>query len=102
MIRLTFSPYRGYIEIKNGTIWRRVKEENWDKYRQKMLCQHLGFDETDANKIVSGQVSSGSKIVTGDLICYNTQPSGTSCCVHLQPSTTTSNIKIPYATCESG
>ncbi len=53
-----------------------------------MLCQHLGFHETDASATTTGRFTrAGYKIATGDLICYNTQTSETSCCVHLRPST---------------
>ncbi len=92
----------GYIEIKYGLIWRYVVEENWDKNRQKMMCQHLGFEETASNSIDTRQLGSGRHIATGDLICYNTQSSETSCCVHLQPSTTTSSITFPYVRCKYG
>jgi hypothetical protein len=66
-----------------------------------MLCQHLGFKETDANDIRSVSILSYYyNIATGDFICYNTQLSGTSCCIHLVPSTTPSKISIPYVECE--
>jgi hypothetical protein len=97
-IRLTPSPYSGYIEIKHGSTWRYVNEKNWDKIRQKMLCQHLGFRETDANVINTYWSRRSYKIATGDLICYNTLSSGTSCCTHLVPSTNTSYLS--YAKCE--
>jgi hypothetical protein len=51
-----------------------------------MLCQHLGFKETDANTIDSSRFPRGYNIATGDLICYKKQPSGTSCCAHLKPT----------------
>ena len=90
----------GNIEIKNGSIWSIVVEENWDKEREKMLCQHLGFQEIDGNNVVTSQLGSGQQIFTGDLICYNTQSSRTSCCVHLKPSTSTTRTKIPYVRCK--
>jgi hypothetical protein len=91
----------GFIEIHVGLTWRRVVEENWDKNRQKIMCQHLGFEETDDNKIVIKQLGSGLNIATGDLICYNTiQPSGTSCCIHLQPSKSPPNTTIPDVQCK--
>ncbi len=67
-----------------------------------MLCQHLGFYETDASATITGRFTqAGYKIATGDLICYNTQTSETSCCVHLRPSTTKGIArKIPYARCK--
>jgi hypothetical protein len=77
----------GHIIIHDGRTWRSVVEENWDKNRQKMLCQHLGFEETADNKIVIKQLKGGNDIATGDFICHNSiQSSGTSCCIHLQPS----------------
>ncbi|CAB4024817.1 retinoschisin-like isoform X2 [Paramuricea clavata] len=91
----------GFIEIRNGSTWRRVVEENWDKNRQKMLCQHLGFEETADNKIVTKQLGSGQNIATGDFVCYNTiQPSGTSCCIHLEPSTSPPSTKITDVQCK--
>jgi hypothetical protein len=98
-IRLT-SSYQGYFEIKEGSTWIYVYEENWDANREKMLCQHLGFKETDAKDPETFWFGSGYKIAIGDLICYNTQPSGTSCCVHLVPSIASSNVPIPFARCE--
>ena len=98
-IRLT-SSYKGYLQIKEGSTWIYVKDENWDVKREKMLCQHLGFKETDAKDPETFWFGSGYKIAIGDLICYNTQPSGTSCCVHLVPSIASSNVPIPFARCE--
>jgi hypothetical protein len=98
-IRLTRS-YQGYLQIKQGSTWINVNEENWDVKREKMLCQHLGFKETDAKDPKTIWVGSRYKIAIGDLICYNTQPSGTSCCVHLVPSIPSSNVPIPFARCE--
>ena len=94
----------GYIEIKDGSKWRYVVEENWDKNRQKMLCQHLGFEETASNDIATAyrRSTTGLHFATGDLICYNTRSSETSCCVHLQPSTTTASITLPNAKCKYG
>ena len=90
----------GYIEIKNGSIWKKVAEENWDENRQKMLCQYLGFEEIDGNNIETTQLGSGQEIVTGDLICYNTQSNRTSCCVHLNPLTTNTSTAIPDVRCK--
>ena len=98
-IRLT-SSYKGNLLIKDGSTWRYVNEENWDINREKMLCRHLGFKETDAKDPKIIWFGSGYKIANGDLIFYNTQPSGTSCCVHLVPSIASSNVPIPYARCE--
>jgi hypothetical protein len=94
----------GFIIIHDGRTWRRVVVENWDKNRQKMLCQHLGFEETADNKIVTELLGKNQDIATGDLICYNTmQPSGTSCCIHLQPSKSPSQkptSQIPLVQCK--
>jgi hypothetical protein len=102
-MRLTHRANEGFIEIKDGLIWRTVKEEHWDKNRQKMLCQHLGFNETDTNDISPDyRITTGRNITTGSLICYNnTRPRETSCCIHnLVPSTSTSNSKMTWAKCE--
>ena len=90
----------GYIEIKNGSIWKKVAEENWDENREKMLCQYLGFEEIDGKSIETTQLGSGQEIVTGDLICYNTQSNRTSCCVHLKPLTTNTSTAIPDVRCK--
>ncbi|CAB4004623.1 Receptor-type tyrosine- phosphatase F [Paramuricea clavata] len=99
-VRFSESPTKGFIEIKDGSTWRKVDEENWDIIRHKMLCRHLGFSETDDHNIGTRNVGSGENIATGDLICYNTQPNGTSCCVNLQRNTTTSIVNLPYAICK--
>ena len=98
-VRLSQSPNKGFIEVKDGSTWRKVNEERWDENRQKMLCQHLKFNETDQNNIITKNIGSGNEIATGDLICYGTQPSGTSCCIHLEPSISTSSTTVPYVTC---
>ncbi|CAB4004016.1 receptor-type tyrosine- phosphatase epsilon-like, partial [Paramuricea clavata] len=99
-IRFLPLPYEGYIQIKDGSTWKYVKEENWDKTRQKMLCHHLGFSETNANVIFIGRFRQRHNIATGNLICYNTQPNGTFCYIHPVPSTITSNVDMPYAKCK--
>ena len=95
---------RGFIFILAGGTWRRVVVENWDKNRQKMLCQYLGFEETSDNKIVTKPLGGEQNIATGDLICYNTiQPSGISCCIHLQPSKSgllKPTLQFPYVQCK--
>ena len=98
-VRLSQSPNKGFIEVKDGSTWRKVNEERWDENRQKMLCQHLKFNETDENNIITKNIGSGNEIATGDLICYGTQPSGKSCCIHLEPSISTSSTTVPYVTC---
>ena len=62
-----------------------------------MLCQHLGFNETDYFR--SDRFRSSPDFATGDLICYNTQDSGTSCCTHLVPSTN-NLVRITHVRCE--
>ena len=99
-IRLSQAPNEGFIEIKDGSIWRYVKEETWDKDRQKMLCQHLGFDKTDRNAIATQKFGRKYNIATGDLICYKKQPSQTSCCVNLALSTTENDVTMPYVKCK--
>jgi hypothetical protein len=42
-------PYRGYVQIKDGSVWRYLINQNWDKNKQKKLCQHLGFKSTKAD-----------------------------------------------------
>ena len=66
-VRLSQSPNKGFIEVKDGSTWRKVNEERWDENRQKMLCQHLKFNETDENNIITKNIGSGSEIATGDL-----------------------------------
>ncbi|XP_028402587.1 phosphatidylinositol phosphatase PTPRQ-like [Dendronephthya gigantea] len=100
-IRLSKSPNEGFIEVKNNDRrWRKVIEENWDKNRQKMLCEHLGFNETGANTIRNMEIAANEEIASGDLVCYNRGSNGTSCCVHLVPFTTTSNVNISYVKCK--
>ena len=98
-VRLSPLPNQGFVEIKDGSAWRKVIEERWDKHRQKMLCRHLGFNETDENNIDTRSIGSGNEIATGDLICFKKQPNGTSCCIHLKPLTTTASTTVPYVTC---
>ena len=100
-IRLSTSTYEGYIQIKDHShsSWPLVAEENWDKNRQKMLCQHLGFKETDTNTISRVRVI-GRLGLEGDLICYRKQPSGTSCCVHLTKPTKKRTVLMPLPKCK--
>ena len=98
-IRLT-EQSKGHIEIKNGSVWKKADEENWNDERQKMLCQHLGFETFDGITTETRKLISGQQIATGDLICYNSQPNGTSCCIHLEPSTSSTSTKIPYVNCK--
>ena len=99
-IRLV-SSYQGFIQIKDGSTWRYVKEENWDKKRQKMLCQYLGFSGSEIKEIASpSRLSSGNNIATGHLICYKPRSKEASCCVHLTPYKNENIVWIPYAKCE--
>ncbi len=99
-IRLSQAPNEGFIQIEDGSIWIYVKEKNWDKDRQRMLCQHLGLDKTDRNAIVTHKFGRKNNIATGDLICYKKQISQTSCCVNLAPSTTENDVTMPYVKCK--
>ncbi|XP_028417346.1 uncharacterized protein LOC114541738 [Dendronephthya gigantea] len=101
-IRLWNSPNRGYLQIKDGSGWRYVREENWDKKRQKMLCQHMGFVETAKNIIWRRRIRllEGLKIASGDLMCYRRRLRRTSCCAHLVLSTTMSSVPVPYVKCK--
>jgi hypothetical protein len=99
-VRLSQSPNEGFIEIKDGPTWRKVDEENWDKDRQKMLCQHLGFGENTNTSIGNSSTTSREQIARGHLICYEAHPyTEISCCIYLEPLTTTSETTIPYVTC---
>ena len=88
----------GYIEVNDGSIWRKVRVQKWDSKRQNSLCEHLGFS-LDGN---SGHTRSnvGDKLARGTLICYNAQPSGTSCCADLQTSTAGSRVFIQHVNCK--
>ena len=89
----------GSIEIKDGSTWKRVDEENWDPNHQKALCEHLGFEEGIHTQYIN--INSGEMIATGDLICYKTsQSGGRSCCAYLQRTTTSSVTTIPIARCK--
>ena len=99
-IRLA-SSYEGSIQIKDGSTWRYVKEENWDKKRQKMLCQYLGFNGSKSDEIVSpSRLSRGKNIATGHLMCYKPPSKEVSCCVHLTPYKNQNIVEIPYARCK--
>ena len=97
-IRLSNSTNEGFIEIKNNLIWRKVKEEIWDKTRERSLCQHLGFNETMEGVVNNRGINNNQEIVGGDL-CFDANQNER-CCVHFYPSTTTSTVDAPYVTCE--
>ena len=91
----------GYIEIKDGSSWRIVDVEMWDRSHQKLLCHRLGFEEE--YDFLRTNIASGQKIATGDLIFYNETRSGgggASFCVDLQRSTTSSKTSVPNARCK--
>ncbi|XP_028402429.1 uncharacterized protein LOC114525365 [Dendronephthya gigantea] len=58
-IRLSKSPNEGFIEIKNASTWRKVKEEIWDIIRENSLCQHLGFNGTLGNVAKTRRIKKG-------------------------------------------
>jgi hypothetical protein len=88
------------VQIKDGHLWRSVVKNNWDKNREKILCQHLGFTSTEKS-VRSGKPKKEALIANGDLECYNTNSNGiTACCVHLQPSIATGKESSPYPECE--
>ncbi|XP_028402430.1 uncharacterized protein LOC114525366 [Dendronephthya gigantea] len=97
-IRLSKSPSEGFVEIKNVSTWKNVREEIWDITREKSLCQHLGFNGTLGNVVKTERIKSGQEFVSGDL-CYDA-PLTDSCCVHLYPYTATSTVYAPYVTCK--
>ena len=72
-IRLT-NQNSGYIEIKDGSTWKKVDEENWKREHQKLMCEHLRFEVTEG-KIEIRQLRSEQQDESGVLI-YNTQPTG--------------------------
>lgn len=95
--------YNSYIQIKDSqSVWRYVKVENWDKVREEMLCQFLGFGGIEYRYFywTSTFRLTGYNIATGDLICYKRPSNETSCCVHLTPSKTERPILMPLAWCK--
>ena len=99
-IRLS-STYEGSIQIKDGSKWRYVKEENWDKLRQNMLCQYLGFSGKGyATRHTLSSSGYNFYSATGHLICHKRQSKGLSCCVHVTRSTNENSITLPYARCK--
>ena len=98
-VRLDKLPYEGYIQVYDGSIWRYVGEKNRDKNRQKMFCEYLGFNDTDAS-ITGGTFNRRNDIATGEFICYKTQSEEISCCIDLQPSNKR-KIWMPYARCKN-
>ncbi|XP_028399530.1 uncharacterized protein LOC114522942 [Dendronephthya gigantea] len=97
-MRLSKSPNEGFIEINDGSTWRKVIEEIWDISLEKSLCQHLGFKGTVGSIVKTEVIEPGREIASGDL-CYDV-PQNERCCVHLNPSTTTTTVKAPYVKCK--
>lgn len=98
-IRLTYGN-KGNIQVKDGSRWRFVKGKNMDKTGQKMLCEHLGFDDSDT-AVGSSYLRKRCNVATGDFICYKTESRRISCCVHLKPHINEERISIPYVACKS-
>ena len=97
-VRLSELPNEGFIEIFDGSKWRKVDDKNWDKRKQTPLCQHLGYSDTMSNNKLR-EISSG-EIATGYLYCSGQQPSTQACSAYLYPSTLTNKAtKIPYGKC---
>ena len=101
-IRLT-EQNAGYIQIKRAYGWMKVYEEKWNNNRLKMLCEHLGFEETEGNSSETRQLTVKENLLAGDLMCYNTKPNRTSCCIHLKVFRTSPRkpAKIPYVKCKN-
>ena len=96
-IRLSKSPYEGFIEIKNGSTWTKVDDKRWDENRQKNLCQHLGLEINDNNILENRTIESGENFYTGDVnlgICDNT-----SCCALFISITSDSKTTLRYVKC---
>lgn len=99
-IRLS-STYDGSIQIKDGSKWRYFKEENWDKMRQNMLCQYLGFSGKGYARRHTLSISGYNFYsATGHLICHKPQSKELSCCVHVTRSIHENSITLPYARCK--
>ncbi|XP_028411944.1 uncharacterized protein LOC114534670 [Dendronephthya gigantea] len=98
-IRLSKSPNKGFLEIKNGSTWRKVNEEIPFKNRENILCERLGFIGTSWNNVSTKEIGNRQVIATGDLCYNNTKSSNTPCCTHLLLSTVAPDIKLPYFTC---
>ena len=99
-VRLSKSPLTGCIQVKHGSTWRYVRpgKNDWDKKRQKMFCEYLGFSEGGAST-TGVTFSRRNDIAAGNFICYKTQSKEISCCVHLKPTNQERNW-IPYARCK--
>ena len=96
-VRLSKSPYEGFIEIKSGSTWTKVDEKGWDENRQKNLCQHLGLEISANRKLDNRTIESDGNIVAGDVnleFCYNT-----SCCALFVSNTSDSKATLPYVKC---
>ena len=99
-VKLDTSPHTGYIQVKHRSTWTYVGlgKNNWDKNRQKMFCEYLGFSDKDAS--TTGLTFIGrNDTATGDFICYKTHSKEISCCANLKP-TNQERAWIPYARCK--
>ncbi|XP_028416881.1 uncharacterized protein LOC114541103 isoform X2 [Dendronephthya gigantea] len=99
-IRLSEKPFKGFIEIKDGSSWRKVDHENWDAHSQEAFCQYLGFKGSNNSAKDTRNVGVGENIATGDFLCHDQKPNQITCCIHLEPATTTANVALPYASCK--
>ena len=101
-VRLSPSPHTSYIQVKHGSTWRYVGpgKNNWDKNRQKMFCEYLGFSDRDAS-IAGLTFIRRNDIAAGDFMCYKTQSDEISCCVHLKPTNSQERIWLPYTGCKN-
>ena len=98
--------FKGRIQVYNDPKWRRVKEENWDVNKEKMLCHHLGFNHQSRQSRKHSKQKEFQKqgtILSGDLMCYAAEMSNkTSCCIHLThvPILSGQKVELPLVQCE--
>ena len=85
--------------MKDGSRWRFVKENNMGKPGQKMLCEYLGFGDSDTS-VGNSNIGRGSNMASGDFVCYKQESKGISCCVHLNLLISPKRVSIPYVTCK--
>lgn len=96
--------FKGNIQVYNASKWKRVKEENWDINKEKMLCHHLGFNHQRRQTYSNPKTfKKPGEILSGDLLCYAAEMSKkTSCCIHLThvPITSGQKVEFPSVQCE--
>ena len=92
-------PYRGYVQIKDGSTWRFFVNKTWDKNDQKMLCRHLGFNSTKSD-VIFGRCPRGIRIASGDLRCYITNSNRSSCKFQLETFIAAGLERVPYVRCK--